>query len=76
MCRPSAWPRKVVATLPLERFLYDSDGYGLDVWALKLMAAKGIPTHDGLRGLAEVRAHKTAHLRTLLQVLDDLALPT
>lgn len=71
-----AWPRKVLATLPLERFLYDGDAYGLDVWALKLMAGKGIPTHDGLRGLAEVKEYKTAHLRELLQVLDDLALPT
>jgi hypothetical protein len=71
-----AWPRKVVATLPLEGFLYDSDFHGLDVWALKLMTEKRIPTHDGLRTLSAIKEEKTARLRNLLQVLDDLALPT
>lgn len=53
----------------------DSDAYGLDIRALKLMVDQRIPTHEGLRGLAEVKAHKTAQLHTLLQVLDGITLP-
>jgi hypothetical protein len=69
-----SWPRDVVATLPLEAYLYDSDAYGLDVWALKLMIEKCIPTHDGLKGLAEARDRKIARLKELLDVLASLRL--
>jgi len=71
-----SWPRDVVATLPLEGYLYDSDAYGLDVWALKLMVEKRIPTHDGLKGLSEVRDWKIARLQEHLALLGNLAPPT
>jgi len=71
-----SWPRDVVATLPLEVYLYDSDAYGLDVWALKLMIEKCIPTHEGLKGLAEARDSKIARLQELLAVLASLEPPT
>ena len=70
-----SWPRDVVATLPLEGYLYDSDAYGLDVWALKLMMEKGIPTHEGFEGLVECKNLKIARLEEDLRVLAGLALP-
>ena len=70
------WPREVVATLPLERYLHDSDALGLDIWALKLMMAKRIPTHDGLQGLAEIRDWKIARLEDHLRVLASLQHPS
>jgi hypothetical protein len=70
-----SWPRDVVATLPLESYLYDSDSYGLDVWALKLMTEKSIPTHDGLTGLVATRAWKIERLNELLSVLGSLETP-
>ncbi|MCC2956344.1 hypothetical protein LK542_12030 [Massilia sp. IC2-477] len=69
------WPREVLVTLPLEGYLYSGDAHGLDVWALKLMVEKRIPTHDGLRGLAAAKAFKTAHYEALLAVLDKLEPP-
>lgn len=72
----TGWPREVVATLPLEGYLYNSgDGYGLDVWALKLMIDMRIPTHDGLEGLTQARDFKIARLEAHLAVLASLALP-
>lgn len=67
-----SWPRDIVATLPLERYLYDADAYGLDIWALKLMMAMRIPTHEGLRGLAETQEWKIARLKEHLGVLTSL----
>lgn len=69
------WPRDLVATLPLERYLDDGGAYGLDVWALKLMMEKRIPIHDGLKGLVERRDWKIARLEEQLQVLKNMALP-
>ena len=66
------WPREVVVTLPLERFLYDSDVLGLDIWALKLMMDMHIPTHDGLKGLDECRDFKLARLKEHQLVLESL----
>jgi hypothetical protein len=70
-----SWPREVLATLPLEAYLYDSDAYGLDVWALKLMVEKRIPSHEGLKGLLECKNFKVARLEEHLKVLASLALP-
>lgn len=70
------WPREVVATLPLESYLYDGDAYGLDVWTLKLMVEKRVPTHDGLKGLLEWKNSKIAHLEEQLGVLASLEVPT
>jgi hypothetical protein len=71
-----SWPRDVVATLPLEGYLYDGDAYGLDVWTLKLMIEKSIPTHDGLKGLAEAKDWKITRLKEHLHVLASLEPPT
>jgi hypothetical protein len=67
-----SWPQDIVATLPLERYLYGGDAYGLDVWTLKLMTEKAIPTHDGMKGLSEARDFKIARLEELLTVLRNL----
>lgn len=69
-----SWPRDLVATLPLEGYLYDSDSYGLDVWALKLMVDKRIATHEGFEGLVAARAWKIARYHEHLSVLTSLAL--
>lgn len=66
-----SWPREVVATLPLEQLLQQYDFHGLDVWALKLMSEKRIPTHDGLKGLDEWKELKIARLREQLSVLSS-----
>jgi hypothetical protein len=68
------WPRDLVATLPLEGYLYDSDSYGLDVWALKLMVEKRIATHEGFEGLVAARDWKIARYHEHLSVLTSLAL--
>jgi hypothetical protein len=65
----------LVATLPLEADLYDSDAY-VDVWALKLMVEKFIPTHDGLDGLDGLVAAtdcKIARCKGHLRVLTSFA---
>lgn len=70
------WPREVLITLPLESYLCDSDAYGLDVWALKLMVEKRIPTHEGLEGLVEWKRWKITRLEEQLGVLASLDLET
>ncbi|HEX9171806.1 MAG TPA: hypothetical protein VF861_04015 [Telluria sp.] len=67
-----SWPRDLVATLPLEGYLYDADAHGLDVWALKLMMEKRIPTHEGLEGLVAARDWKIARYKEHLNLLTSL----
>lgn len=66
-----SWPREVLVTLPLEQLLQEYDFHGLDIWALKLMSEKSIPTHDGLRGLDEWKKFKIARLREQLSLLSS-----
>lgn len=61
-----AWPREVLLTLPLEPMLQQYDFYGLDVWTLKLMIDKDIPSHTALD---QWRQLKIASLDERLQAL-------
>lgn len=66
-----SWPREVLLTLPVEQFLQEYDFHGLDVWALRLMIDKALPSNDGAEGLERWQAHKIARLKEQLDVLMD-----
>lgn len=68
-----SWPREEVQALApqLERLLQHYDYHGLDIWALKLMLAHQVPTHDGLAGLEEWKRLKRQRLQEHLAALQD-----